>query len=131
MLPSAIQLLSSSKTHSVTGFLYIRINYCLHQPFNLAILYFVYYCLQITGPDQKEIYSGQRESNGKFTFAAHMEGIYTYCFSNKMSTMTPKIVKFSMDIGEPPKDTSKEDAGIFSFIFVFLLFSIILMAVCQ
>ena len=131
MLPSAIQLLSSSKTHSVTGFLYIRINYCLHRPFNLAILYFVYYCLQITGPDQKEIYSGQRESNGKFTFAAHMEGIYTYCFSNKMSTMTPKIVKFSMDIGEPPKDTSKEDAGIFSFIFVFLLFSIILMAVCQ
>lgn len=131
MLPSAIQLLSSSKTHSVTGFLYIRINYCLHQPFNLAFLYFVYYCLQITGPDQKEIYSGQRESNGKFTFAAHMEGIYTYCFSNKMSTMTPKIVKFSMDIGEPPKDTSKEDAGIFSFIFVFLLFSIILMAVCQ
>ena len=23
--------------------------------------------------------------------------------------MTPKIVKFSMDLGEPPKDTSKEE----------------------
>ena len=45
----------------------------------------------ITGPDHKVIHREERVSNGKYTFAAHMDGDYNYCFSNQMSTMTHKV----------------------------------------
>eukprot|EP01137_Pigoraptor_chileana_P011588 Opistho-2@62699 len=57
--------------------------------------------VKILGPDHKPIFNAERESEGRYTFAAHMDGRYTYCFGNKMSTMTPKTVAFSMDIHEP------------------------------
>lgn len=68
--------------------------------------------VKITGPDSKVIYHGESESSGKYTFAAHTPGLYTYCFSNKMSSITTKVVMFSMEIGDGPKGTPgavKED----------------------
>ncbi|KAJ8956241.1 hypothetical protein NQ318_014973 [Aromia moschata] len=64
--------------------------------------------VRIIGPDGKIIYEGERETSGKYTFAAHAKGVYTYCFSNKMSTMTPKVVMFNMALGETPKAEAQE-----------------------
>lgn len=57
------------------------------------------------------MYNGEQESSGKFTFAAHTPGIYTYCFSNQKGTMTPKVVMFNMEIGETPKQAGGDDAA--------------------
>lgn len=59
--------------------------------------------VKIIDPDGELIYEGLRESSGKYTFAAAKKGSYTYCFSNQMSTMTPKVVLFSMEVTEPEK----------------------------
>ncbi|XP_014356309.1 transmembrane emp24 domain-containing protein 2 [Papilio machaon] len=65
--------------------------------------------ITITGPDGAVIHKGERESSGIYTFSAPTSGRYTYCFSNKMSTMTPKVVMFNLEIGEAPNKNAGEN----------------------
>ncbi|XP_055855392.1 transmembrane emp24 domain-containing protein 2 [Episyrphus balteatus] len=57
--------------------------------------------IKITGPDQQVIHQSEKESSGKLTFSAHNSGIHTVCFNNEKSSMTPKVVMFTIDVGEP------------------------------
>lgn len=69
------------------------------------------HCFSCLGPDQKIIHQEERASSGKYTFGAHMDGDYNYCFGNKMSTMTPKVMMFSMDIEKNNKQDPKDSAS--------------------
>lgn len=55
----------------------------------------------VYGPKGNVIYNAERESEGKFTFNAEEAGLYKICFSNVMSTVTPKTVNFQINIGGP------------------------------
>lgn len=65
--------------------------------------------MKITQPNGQVLYAVERESNGKFNFAARENGIYSFCFSNKMSTVTPKIVMFNVDKLEKGQNTEEDD----------------------
>lgn len=56
---------------------------------------------QITGPDKKIIYSGERETDGKYTFAAHMDGRYQYVCRSGMP-FAPGIWSSSSPTEEGP-----------------------------
>jgi len=67
--------------------------------------------VKITGPDGKLMYGGERESSGKYTFAITTPGVYTYCFSNERSTMTPKVIMFNTEVSEARKPSEEKGAG--------------------
>ncbi|VDN11207.1 unnamed protein product [Dibothriocephalus latus] len=62
--------------------------------------------VKISGPDNNVLYSVTKESSGRYAMTASKDGIYTYCFSNKMSTMTPKVVLFALEVED--KQLEKE-----------------------
>jgi len=68
--------------------------------------------VNIYAPDGEPLHNGERESTGRYTFPAAQDGVYKYCFSNKMSTMTPKIVMFTMDLGDNAEKEHKEVADV-------------------
>jgi len=53
--------------------------------------------VMIKSPGGSKIHSVERESSDKFNFVARETGTFSFCFSNKMSTVTPKIVMFTIE----------------------------------
>nr|CCC96021.1 unnamed protein product [Trypanosoma congolense IL3000] len=54
----------------------------------------------IKGPDASDIWSSGREKEGRVLFKSRAPGRYNFCFSNKMSTVTAKMVTLYINVGE-------------------------------
>jgi hypothetical protein len=54
-------------------------------------------------PNRRLIYEAERETEGSFAFSAESHGDYQICFSNRMSTLTPKTVSMFVIVGKAPK----------------------------
>lgn len=59
--------------------------------------------MELYGPDGEIVFSKERTSGEKLAVASTKEGNYTVCFSNKMSTITPKVIMFSINVAEKDK----------------------------
>lgn len=64
-----------------------------HTPKPTAMLIFD---LQVTGPNNQQIYRSKAESQGTFSTAAVMAGRYTYCFDNDASSSSTKTISFNV-----------------------------------
>ena len=57
--------------------------------------------VEIRDPQNVILHQDERSSNGKFTIEANLDGPYKFCFSNKKSSYTPKVVIFDIDKAPP------------------------------
>jgi hypothetical protein len=55
--------------------------------------------VHILDTEGRVIFQTERETEGKTTFVAEERGSYKICFSNLMSSLTPKTVSFNVHIG--------------------------------
>ncbi|KAL9651674.1 hypothetical protein ABK040_001618 [Willaertia magna] len=78
----------------------------LDQPSKLSLKYqvirggFLDIDLVVFDPDGEVLHQQERESEGKFSINAEKRGTYKFCFSNKISTLTPKTVSFQITTGD-------------------------------
>ncbi|KAL0491542.1 transmembrane emp24 domain-containing protein [Acrasis kona] len=56
--------------------------------------------LNIYAPSQNLVHTAARQTEGKYTFVANEQGDYKFCFSNQLSTLTPKTIAFEVHAGD-------------------------------
>jgi len=59
--------------------------------------------IQLKAPNGRIVYNAEKQTEGKYSFVAHVDGEYSFCFSNRMSTLTPKAVSFMATLGDEPQ----------------------------
>uniref|UniRef100_A0A7S3DHW7 GOLD domain-containing protein n=1 Tax=Palpitomonas bilix TaxID=652834 RepID=A0A7S3DHW7_9EUKA len=59
----------------------------------------------VKGPDASELFKKDKSGTGRFTFNAEASGEYSFCFSNKMSSVSKKTVSFAIEVGDEDLST--------------------------
>ncbi|KAF9430140.1 hypothetical protein BGZ94_008167 [Podila epigama] len=54
--------------------------------------------VEAKGPDDKVLIQLEKERQGDYVFTANLEGEYSFCFSNDMSTFAEKVVDFEISV---------------------------------
>lgn len=67
--------------------------------------------VEIRDPTNAILHRDEKASEGKFTIEANTEGPHQFCFSNKKTSQTPKIIVFDIDKTAPHKVRSQKDGG--------------------
>ncbi|RNE99717.1 COP-coated vesicle membrane protein p24 precursor [Trypanosoma conorhini] len=65
----------------------------------------------IYGPDDAHIWESVREPEARVLFKTRTPGRHRICFSNKMSTITTKVVAFSIAVGESGRETDNDQTA--------------------
>jgi len=81
----------------------VRITYFVTQGGNNDIDF------EVLSPGGTVIYSATREREGKFFFIAEKQGKHSFCFSNRMSTLTAKTVSLSLIATAPTKEKESDN----------------------
>lgn len=55
----------------------------------------------IYGPDASQIYNSKIKKEGSFSVSMTIEGVYEFCFSNRMSTSSAKKVTLALHFEKP------------------------------
>lgn len=63
----------------------------------------------IYGPDQELIWGAEKERESRVLFKSRLPGTHKICFSNKMSTLTTKVVGFNVQVGDPADSTNEHE----------------------
>eukprot|EP00331_Platyophrya_macrostoma_P005913 CAMPEP_0176424336 /NCGR_PEP_ID=MMETSP0127-20121128/10783_1 /TAXON_ID=938130 /ORGANISM="Platyophrya macrostoma, Strain WH" /LENGTH=195 /DNA_ID=CAMNT_0017805387 /DNA_START=30 /DNA_END=614 /DNA_ORIENTATION=- len=63
----------------------------------------------VYGPDQELIWAAEKERESRVLFKTRLPGIHKVCFSNKMSTLTSKVVGFNIQVGDPADSTKEHE----------------------
>lgn len=63
----------------------------------------------VFGPDHELIWAAEKERESRVLFKSRLPGTHKFCFSNKMSTLTAKVVGFNIQVGDPSDSTKDHE----------------------